>query len=63
MSQGKTRGQDQSSTDRRAFLKKAGMAAATAPAVALLLSAESKKAAAGAVVADPYNGPIVDVVQ
>lgn len=34
-------------SDRRKFLKKAGVAAATAPAVALLLSAKAKQAAAG----------------
>ena len=34
-------------SDRRKFLKKAGVAAATAPAVALLLSAKAKQADAG----------------
>jgi len=34
--------------ERRKFLKKAGKTALTAPAVALLLSAESKQASAGA---------------
>lgn len=39
--------QDAPRQDRRAFLKKAGTAAATAPAVALLLTAHSRHAAAG----------------
>ena len=39
--------------DRRAFLKKAGVAAATVPAAALLLSAEAKADAAP----DPYTTP------
>lgn len=39
--------------ERRAFLKKAGVAAATVPAAALLLSAEAKADAAP----DPYTAP------
>lgn len=41
---------DRPQQDRREFLKKAGTATATAPAVALLLTAHSKQAAAGGVV-------------
>jgi hypothetical protein len=37
--------------DRRAFLKRAGVAAAAAPAAALLLSAQAKAQTAP----DPYN--------
>ena len=42
--------------DRRAFLKRAGVAAATAPAAALLLSAQAKAQTAP----DPYAPPILD---
>ena len=42
--------------ERRAFLKKAGVAAATAPAAALLLSAEAKADA----VLDPSGGIVTD---
>ncbi len=38
---------DEAIGDRRQFLKKVGTAAAAAPAVALLLSANAKSAAAG----------------
>jgi len=37
----------QKSNNRREFLKNAGTAAVTAPAVAVLLSAQAKQAAAG----------------
>jgi hypothetical protein len=39
--------------ERRAFLKKAGVAAATVPAAALLLSAQAKAQTAP----DPYSTP------
>jgi hypothetical protein len=42
--------------ERRAFLKKAGIAAATAPAAALLLSAQAK----AQVTPSPSGGIIVD---
>jgi hypothetical protein len=42
--------------DRRAFLKRAGIAAATAPAAALLLSAHAK----AQTVPSPSGGIIVD---
>jgi hypothetical protein len=44
--------------ERRAFLKKAGVAAATAPAAALLLSAEAKADSA----LDPSGGIVLDSV-
>lgn len=44
--------------DRRAFLKRAGTAAATVPAAALLLSAQAK----AQVVPDPYAPPNEDIV-
>jgi len=44
--------------ERRAFLKKAGVAAATAPAAALLLSAEAKADAA----LDPSGGIVRDSI-
>jgi len=49
------------SQERRAFLKKAGTAAVTAPAAALLLSATARQASAG-VGAAPISGapPIID---
>jgi hypothetical protein len=43
--------------ERRAFLKKAGVAAATAPAAALLLSAEAKAVDSGP---DPSGGIVRD---
>ena len=43
--------------ERRAFLKKAGVAAATAPAAALLLSAKAKADDAGP---NPSGGIVVD---
>jgi hypothetical protein len=45
--------------DRRAFLKRAGVAAATVPAAALLLSAEAK----AQVTPDPYAPPPQDATQ
>ena len=45
--------------DRRAFLKRVGVAAATMPAAALLLSAEAKAQA----VPDPYADPPSDATQ
>jgi hypothetical protein len=44
--------------DRRAFLKRAGVAAATVPAAALLLSAEARAQTAP----DPYSPPLEDIV-
>ena len=48
--------------ERRAFLKRAGVAAATAPAAALLLSAEAKADAAvdpsGGITRDGFQGPV-----
>jgi hypothetical protein len=44
--------------DRRAFLKRAGVAAATAPAAALLLSAQAK----AQIAPNPSGGIIVDDV-
>jgi hypothetical protein len=48
--------------ERRAFLKKAGVAAATAPAAALLLSAQAKAQDAGpnpsgGITTDGFQGP------
>lgn len=45
--------------ERRAFIKKAGLAAASVPAAALLLSAEAKATAVDAAV-DPSGGIILD---
>ena len=56
---------DEPSQERRDFLKKAGTAAATAPAVALLLAAHGRQAAAGEVVddvVDVYGGPPTSVL-
>lgn len=44
---------------RRAFLKRAGVAAATAPAAALLLSAQAKAQTAP----NPYTPPTGDILQ
>lgn len=45
--------------ERRAFMKKAGLAVASVPAAALLLSAEAKATAIDATV-DPSGGIILD---
>jgi len=47
---------DEASNARRDFLKKSGRIAVAAPAVALLLAAQSKSALAGV---DPYTQPPV----
>ncbi len=44
---------DEAEKERREFLKKVGTAAAAAPAVALLLSANAKPAAAGRIYGTP----------
>ena len=48
---------DASAAKRRAFLKKAATVAVTAPAVSLLLSAQSKPASAGLVYAIDTSTP------
>jgi hypothetical protein len=45
--------------ERRAFLKRAGVAAATAPAAALLLSAQAK----AQVIPNPSGGIVLDDIQ
>ena len=53
---------DEPRQERRDFLKKAGTAAATAPAVALLLAAHGRQAAAGDDIVDTYGGPPTSIL-